>query len=93
MTRVTVPGSFSCFKWSKRTEARTDCRAITIKRGHESVNKKNEDNSGASQYCCGEQFEPAKPAPTEKLKKEDPLVEAIHLTRSSIENDLTKKLI
>lgn len=54
---------------------------------------KNKDNSGASQYCCGEQFEPAKSAPTEKLKKEDPLVEAIHLMRSSIENDLTKKLI
>ena len=40
MTRVTVPGSISCFKWSKCAEARTDCRAITIKRGHDSVNKK-----------------------------------------------------
>lgn len=39
MTRVTVPGSISCFKWSNHAEARTDCRAITIKRGHNSVNK------------------------------------------------------
>lgn len=53
----------------------------------------NEGNSGASQDCAGKQFVPVKSAPTKKLKKEDPLLEAIHLMRSAIENDPTKELI
>jgi len=53
----------------------------------------NEGNSGASQGCAGKQFVPVKSAPTKKLKKEDPLVEAIHLMRSAIENDPTKQLM
>lgn len=54
----------------------------------------NEDNSGASQDCAGKQFVPVKSFPTGKLKKKkDPLVEAIHLIRSSLENDPSKNLI
>ena len=52
----------------------------------------NEGNSETSQDCVGKQFVPVKSAPTKKLKKEDPLVEAIHLMRA-IENDPTKQLI
>ena len=53
----------------------------------------NEGNSESSQDCAGKQFVPVKSAPTKKQKKEDPLVEAIHLMRSVIENDPTKQLI
>lgn len=39
------------------------------------------------------EFVPVKLVPTKRQKKEDPLVEAIHLMRTAIENDPTKELI
>ena len=39
------------------------------------------------------EFVPVKSVPTRRQKKEDPLVEAIHLTRTAIENNPTKELI
>lgn len=91
MTRVTVPGSISCFKWSNHAEAKTDCRAITIKRGHNSVNKKMRtivelpNTAVVSNLSLQNQLS--------QTEKKDPLVEATHLMRSSIENDFAKKLI
>lgn len=52
-----------------------------------------EGSSDTSQDFSVKQFVPVKSAPAKKLKKEDPLVEAIHLMRSAIENDPTKELI
>ena len=39
------------------------------------------------------EFVPVKSVPTKRQKKEDPLVKAIHLMRTAIENDPTKELI
>ena len=79
-------------------KTRDSCRpelAVEPSASREEVTQSTEDegNSEASQGCVGKQFVPVKSATTKKLKKEDPLVEAIHLMRSAIENDPTKQLI
>lgn len=79
-------------------KTRDSCRpelAVEPSASREEVTQstKDEGNSEASQDCVGKHFVPVKSAPTKKLKKEDPLVEAIHLMRSAIENDPTKQLI
>ena len=79
-------------------KTRDSCRpelAVELSASREEVTQSTEDegNGEASQDCVGKHFVPVKSAPTKKLKKEDPLVEAIHLMRSAIENDPTKQLI
>ena len=79
-------------------KTRDSCRpelAVEPSASREEVTQSTEDdgNSEASQDFVGKHFVPVKSAPTKKLKKEDPLVESIHLMRSAIENDPTKQLI
>ena len=53
----------------------------------------NEDILDEHKNSSVGEFVPVKTVPTKRQKKEDPLVEAIHLMRTAIENDPTKELI
>lgn len=53
----------------------------------------NEDILDEHKNSSVGEFVPVKTVPTKRQKKEDPLVEAIHLMKTAIENDPTKELI